>query len=572
MALYHLKLKTQKVQSFIFKVPKLKAMLGANSLLGEFFAKDLPDIREKLPCCETWKKNYPKNDLGDYVWENDNLKSNFDQSVICSAGGHFETLFDNEGDAKTFITNAYSTAEEKIPGIRISLVLKKYENFNMEMTDKEFNDVSAGQIIEPDLSTTDIHINIPYFYPSGEDGENPELIKGHRQKQHNSNADHDSKITMHLKQQGDLFYKGETKDYLCRFLKNQTNAEENKSLNDFFADDLNVLASLSLIPDNNKIAVIAIDGNAMGKRFTEKRNSCKEIKIFDAMTAFEKFWFKQRNTFREALKNTLDQIVMQPCLSLNCETKKFPYQVMMMGGDDLLLITVPEIAIDFATTFGEEITKINEELSVAAGIAFVKSSFPFTHAHSLAENLLSSAKVKSRTWTDKDDHDSHHTVERYRNTIDWHIHFPSGTLDIDAIRLQNYFLQYSNKTEILTSRPCIMDQASSIWNDAKKLHEKIKRQADATGDTQENSLGRNKYKRLRSLLKTGEENVKLYSSLLKLEEIGKQYLNFDPVISNIEGHNGDIKLNSALDVIELAELHNQKDKEAETEEAEDETN
>ena len=554
--IYHLKIKTRKVQSFIFKVPKLKAMLGANSLLGEFFAVDLPDLRSGFPVPENWKTFVEKLDLSRYRWENDqeatdqntgndDLSANFAKGVICSAGGHFETLFSDHDNALTFAATTIGKAEEKIPGVQLSVLLRAVSDFDpFRMKYKDFQKPNAGHVIQIQGSSTQIHISNPYFYPSGEDGENPELMEK-RSQSGDKQRDSDSDITKKIKEQGKHFYNGDGKDYLCRFLKQIAGADYKQ----VFPDDLNGLARLSLIPDNNKIAVVAIDGNAMGNRFQTVRKKYENRPVFDAMVDFEKFWFKQRMTFRKALCDSLNCIDLHPYQE-NGENKKKPYQIMMLGGDDLLLVTVPEIAIPFSLKLGERIKSIGQDLSVAVGIAVVKSKFPFAHAHELAESLLSSAKVKSRIWEKIDDKQGSERIQTtYRNAMDWHVHFPSGVLDINTIRRQNYFLDYNNEREILTRRPCTMAQAAEVWEKSIQLHEEVKRDDE---NPDESAMGRNKYKKFRALLKTGEKNVTLHSKLLG---INKAYAQYVPLNSHEDTMKEKIKMNAALDIIELMDFH-----------------
>ena len=47
MAYYSVKIASRKVQRFIFQSPKLKHMLGANSLVGELFSHDFFDLKRQ---------------------------------------------------------------------------------------------------------------------------------------------------------------------------------------------------------------------------------------------------------------------------------------------------------------------------------------------------------------------------------------------------------------------------------------------------------------------------------------------------------------------------------------------
>jgi hypothetical protein len=517
-SIYHLSLKAQKVQSFIFKVPKLKAMLGANSLLGEYFAVELPALREKYSIPEIWIERLTNlKNLG--KWENDDLAANFQKGVICSAGGHFEAFFKSMAEAEEFVIDAIKMGQSRIPGVKLSYYLREYKNFDINWSFEDFANSQNYTLKDVDIQSSEMLIDNPYFYPSAVDGENPQLL----------NKEKDSYITKKIKEQGDYFYSGEANDYLCGLIKELAGKESYKSE---YAEELEELSELSLIPDNNKLAIIAIDGNAMGINFRQEQSNQHDKPVLEAMVEFEKFWFDKRDSFRMALREALQETVNL------MNYKKHPYQILMLGGDDLLILTVPELALDFVSSFCKKISE-KGQVTISAGIAFVKYSYPFSQAYQLAEQLLDSAKVKSRIW---------HTDGKieYQNAIDWQVHFPSGARDLDELRRQDYLLKYGDKLEILTQRPCTITKALDIWKESEGLFTKIQKAAE--GEDFENSSGRNKYKRLRTLLKTGENNVKLYGGLLNIDQ---SYLDYESLDDGIV-------MNSALDVIELMDFHKRK--------------
>ena len=511
MDLIYLKIKTQKVQEFIFKVPKLKAMLGANSLLGEFFAEELPNLRKDFPTNPIWSDYVNKLEMKNYKWKNDDLKANFEKGVICSAGGHFETFFDDKDVAEKFYEEVLRKAKEKIPGVRLSYVLKKYKGFKEIKSYQKFEEIRDNQEIFKNISTTEPLIDNPYFYPSSEDGENPQLLKGYKE-------DTDSFITKEIKKRGDEFYDGKSEDYLVQFLR-ELAGEIPK---EHFPKELEDYQNLSLIPNNNKMAIIAIDGNAMGDRFKIERQKHEQKPVFEAMVSFEEFWFNQRNTFRQALLKAIEKLNLSKKGYFPNNKIIYPFQIMMLGGDDLLIVSVPEIAFDLVMNFMDAIKNIDDELTVSAGIAVTKFKYPFAHAHELAESLLTSAKVKSRNWTTSKDDEQKYDVE-YRNAIDWHIHFSSASVDIDDIRKQNYYLNYKDKNgkdiyEILTGKPYLQTEVKSVLEKSNEMYEEISDKVKTDNQSEENSAGRNKYKRLRTILKTGKANAKLYSDFLFEED------------------------------------------------------
>jgi hypothetical protein len=74
------------------------------------------------------------------------------------------------------------------------------------------------------------------------------------------------------------------------------------------------------------------------------------------------------------------------------------YQLLMLGGDDLLLVCNAKAAFPFVIEYAKELAKPGLELAdgkpltIGAGIAIAKASFPFHRLHEAAEELASSAK------------------------------------------------------------------------------------------------------------------------------------------------------------------------------------
>lgn len=83
---------------------------------------------------------------------------------------------------------------------------------------------------------------------------------------------------------------------------------------------------------------------------------------------------------------------------------------VVIGGDDLTVVSRADLAIPFVREYLDSFEKKSEaektvgRLSACAGIAFVKSSYPFYYAYNLAETLCGIAKkdAKSREMTAND--------------------------------------------------------------------------------------------------------------------------------------------------------------------------
>ena len=79
-----------------------------------------------------------------------------------------------------------------------------------------------------------------------------------------------------------------------------------------------------------------------------------------------------------------------------------PIRPIVLGGDDLTVICRADIALDYVTTFMAEFERQTEhmgrKLTACAGIAYIKSSFPFYYGYELAEALCSVAKKDAKAF------------------------------------------------------------------------------------------------------------------------------------------------------------------------------
>jgi len=158
---------------------------------------------------------------------------------------------------------------------------------------------------------------------------------------------------------------------------------------------------ISDITDKNDwIAVIHADGNGLGRvvqAIGKKKDIFKEFsqKLDDAtMNAAHKAYQAVKDKFADK------QVV--------------PIRPIVLSGDDMTVIIRGDLAIDYANAFitafeektktalgkilrDEKVFALNKDyLTACAGIAFIKSSYPFYYGYQLAEDLCSQAKKDTK--------------------------------------------------------------------------------------------------------------------------------------------------------------------------------
>jgi len=196
------------------------------------------------------------------------------------------------------------------------------------------------------------------------------------------------------------------RDIIDRFNKENTISRLNL---DFFGEEdskRNIPVDFEEIVSSNPnntgyswLAVIHADGNNMGKALQDLGNAnAQTLKAFSeavdlsTKTAAQKAFFK----------------VMQN-EELN-EKETIPFRPIIVGGDDLTIVCRADLALKFTEAylmeFNEQtitnfknanLSKLENGITACAGIAFVKSSYPFHYAIGLAEKLCAHAKKDAKS-------------------------------------------------------------------------------------------------------------------------------------------------------------------------------
>lgn len=160
------------------------------------------------------------------------------------------------------------------------------------------------------------------------------------------------------------------------------------------------------------IAVIHADGNGIGKIFTNLAKYLPpEIELY--ILGYQAFSLALEKATEHALLETMRHVITKINLEGIGKNGSDPIVYpIVLGGDDITVIARADIALEFAKTYlqkfetgSEEAAKvlkkharpqkcesIPERFTASAGIAFVKSHYPFFAAYELSEQLLKSAK------------------------------------------------------------------------------------------------------------------------------------------------------------------------------------
>lgn len=186
--------------------------------------------------------------------------------------------------------------------------------------------------------------------------------------------------------------------------------------------------------------------------------------------------------------------------------KILPIRPIVFGGDDATFICDGRLGLTLAEFYLRQLTSTDladgEPLFARAGVAIVKSHYPFARAYALAEELTASSKKFI-----KEKH-----MESKLSAIDWHFAVSGLILGLNEIRERDY----RSTQGYLTMRPLILAQNIGAewrtWSTFTNIISELRGTINKVDDTQtaEKQWSRNKLKVLRTVLREGPESVKQF--------------------------------------------------------------
>lgn len=348
----------QGIQDFIFQTNKLREIVGASELVEEICTKKFYEILSG-------------EDVSTQVAQERLSK---DDNAILHAAGNVKYIFTDNDSCKKVVERMPMEIQKFAPGITFSQAVVKmegeYEDYSKASDELEFR--LKIQRNRPMRSQTLGLMGIKRSQKSGLPLVDFDLdIVREKTKR----FDEDD-ITLQLckKAFGDKYYI--SNKVICR------NIEQMTQYNDW-------------------IAIIHCDGNGLG---SVVQSICKDEQLS------KKFSEKLDKATIESAQIAFDTIASKTDIDGKYKffnPKKFiPIRPIVLSGDDFTVICRADFALEYISVFIENfqektsfISDYNigmERLTACAGIAFVKSSFPFYYGYSLSEELCKTAKSDTK--------------------------------------------------------------------------------------------------------------------------------------------------------------------------------
>lgn len=205
------------------------------------------------------------------------------------------------------------------------------------------------------------------------------------------------------------------------------------------------------------IAMIYADGNNMGQ----------VLNLIKSRKDMEFFSPKIDDTIYHAAAKAISGHLAIDALH---EKKILPFDILLIGGDDLIMVVPACYGLKMALTLSQEFSEFTEEvfkdffkeykvksLSVSIGLSFAKPNYPIFSLLNTTESLLKSAK-KERALRMRDSKDN----KLNNSSINYMLIQHSGIMGWDAYKKNNLVTTKKNETYFRTCRPFTLDELKNL--------------------------------------------------------------------------------------------------------------
>lgn len=519
------------IQPYIFGSNQLAQNIGASELVARATTRKVVDTLQELQ----WSSNiYWKDDdtiFGPGVQYNTNsLGDNLRVEVVYAGGGNAMLLFREMQDARNFIRKLTRYLVENAPGLRLVAAHSTYNHATNILSDvhhalrgtlahRKHDHAVSAPLLGLGVTATCVYTGLPAI---GFDDD--ERIVGRdaveKIQQYSGAYQH-----RHIAAEVAAKLKAE------RAGKRRLDSVLPQVKGDFGYDFIYDFDEIGDHDESSYIAVVHADGNRMGERFDEIRHANTSAnKNDDYIKALRDFSLKIRRRAKRALSETVDYLFAS--LDSGDGNGRFggvvrtprnrsgdpvlPFRPIVFGGDDITFVCDGRLGLDLAAYYLKAFCReddpderlVGGPVSARAGVAVVKTHYPFSRAYDLAEELARQAKSAISTFNPQ---------KKQSMVIDWHFATTGMLFPIAEIRKKEY---QDNKDRSLLMRPVTLDTNATTWRTWKTFRSLVDTfQHGGQNDDDHDDNGnkwqgmRNKVLALREALREGETAVELFLAM-----------------------------------------------------------
>ncbi len=350
----------QGIQGFIFATNTLRDVVGASELVAQICDELFDEFR-----------GTKKNDV-EYA----------NGTSVLKAAGNIKFIFDTKEACEKAVRNFPKKVFTEAPGITLSQAVVELKDGDIDANFKQAVDELEAKLRAcRNRQPTPVTLGLMGIERSRQTGMPVEFHEG---------AGHDDAATFKKNKCAD---KAKSKLVEANFGEKVDSEKLSQNINDYTKKG------------NSWIAIIHIDGNGLGQIVS---------KIGSDRATFSDFSITLDEACKQAALEAFQKVEFDYGL-LEDKKKAIPIRPIVLSGDDHTLICRADLAVPYVLQFLDSFEKqtrakdkggkLNakaldaaglKNLTACAGIAFIKSSYPYYYGYNLAESLCEQAKKDAK--------------------------------------------------------------------------------------------------------------------------------------------------------------------------------
>ena len=485
------------IQDYIFGSNQLAQNIGASELVTQ---ATTDWVYERLPQPHNVERD-PTQPDGWRITDRALVADGLAAEVVYAGGGNAMTLFADDGEAKAFAQRLTRHILAKAPGLQVVLKRQSFDPQGQVLAElhQELRKSLAKRKLDRRRSAPLMGLGVTAACvftgaPAVALDEERRLISAEVSAKLDNEEAGKERLKRHL---SDIKLAGYE-----------------------FVYDFDKLGSKG---ESSYLAVVHADGNRMGERikaigakFSHPEDNDKYV------LALRRFSESVQTAASAALNRTVGMLLAPDNIerddqgnqllggAVPIQDNRFlPFRPIVFGGDDVTFVAEGRLGLEIAARYlseyashrladGERVDgKLAEGLPAyaRAGVAVVKTHYPFSRAYELADDLCQSAKAYIKEWTNRG--------EAGVTAVDWHFAVAGLVLPLKDIRER----EYTAREGTLLMRPLRLNEPRQDWRSwqtfSELTHEFQRQNGDWAGR-------RNKVKALRDALREGKDATQIF--------------------------------------------------------------
>lgn len=449
------------IQKYVFGSNHLAQNIGASELVMRVTTEWVLEVLTDMQLSSNVSKWEPEQG---FVYQADKrIENDLAVEIIYGGGGNAMILFAEDQDAKTFIQHLSQQVLKNAPGLHLVAIRDQFKwgaspclaEIHTQLREKLANRKHDRPISVP-LAGLGVTASCVYTGKPAVGLDNDVDIVGEEAARKAEFIDATPR-RISAEVAAKLRMESAGKDRLKAILSDYVSPEYDFVYN---------FGEFGTPGESSYIAVVHADINQMSERFDQVAASHNHHKanreyINSLRTLSQSIQKRAKDTLRDTVVHLLRSRdldgnfggIVSPPVRNSCPL--LPFRPIVFGGDDVTFVCDGRLGLILAAHYLQEWTKeplLGEPLHARAGVAVVKSHYPFSRAYQVAGHLMSSAKNAIDVLKQSD--------EVSTTTLDWHFSTTGMNYQLEEIREREYT---TSTGKSLLMRPIRITPGGRTW-------------------------------------------------------------------------------------------------------------